>query len=79
MNRRSRQPLLFSKISLKGQTVIPREVRQRLQINPGDTLRDRLTDNGVLIDKAMSRDAGDPFATFTEWANEADEKAYRSL
>jgi antitoxin PrlF len=79
MNRQTRTPSSFSKVSVKSQTVIPREVRERLKLKPGDTLRYRVTDGGVLLDKAPSSEADDPFATFTEWSNEADEKAYGGL
>jgi antitoxin PrlF len=79
MNRQSAKPSAFSKVSVKSQTVIPREVRERLDLQPGDTLRYRVTDDGVLIDKAPAKEADDPFATFSEWSNEADEKAYGSL
>jgi antitoxin PrlF len=68
----------FSKVSVKSQTVIPREVRQRLGIRPGDTLRYRLTESGVLLEKAPSVE-DDPFASFSEWSSEADEKAYADL
>ena len=34
-------------------------------------------DDGVLIEKA--KEADDPFTTFSEWAEEADEKAYGGL
>jgi antitoxin PrlF len=78
MNRISLQPAAFSKISVKGQTVIPREVRQRLKLKPGDTLRYHLTDRGILLEKAT--EAGDdPFVAFSEWTSEADEKAYGGL
>jgi antitoxin PrlF len=79
MNRQTRLPSAFSKVSVKSQTVIPREVRQQLGLKPGDTLRYRVTDAGVLLDKAPANEADDPFATFSEWSNEADEKAYGSL
>ena len=79
MNRPTRTPAAFSKVSVKSQTVIPREVRERLDLKPGDTLRYRVTDAGVLLDKAPANEADDPFATFSEWSNEADEKAYGSL
>ena len=65
MNRQTRHPSAFSKVSVKSQTVIPREVRERLDLKPSDTLRYRLTDESVLLDKAP--------------VNEADEKAYGSL
>ena len=59
--------------------MIPREVRERLALKPGDRLRYRVTEKGVLLDKAPANEADDPFATFTEWSNEADEKAYGGL
>ena len=79
MNRQARPPSAFSKVSVKSQTVIPREVRERLDLKPGDTLRYRVTDDGVLLDKAPSNEADDPFVAFSEWSSEADEKAYGNL
>jgi len=79
MNRQTRTPSAFSKVSVKSQTVIPREVRERLDLKPGDTLRYRVTDAGVLLDKAPANEADDPFAAFSEWSSEADEKAYGGL
>lgn len=78
MNRPIAKPTSFSKVSVKSQTVLPREVRTKLGIKPGDTLRYRLTEEGVLIDKAPA-ETDDPFATFSEWSSEADEKAYAGL
>jgi antitoxin PrlF len=78
MNRFSRQPAAFSKVSVKSQTVIPREVREKLKLKPGDTLRYRVTDHGILLDKA-SETSDDPFAAFSEWTSKADEKAYGGL
>jgi hypothetical protein len=50
-----------------------RELRQLFVLNPY-----RVTDDGVLLDKAT--EAGDdPFAAFSEWTSEADEKAYGGL
>jgi antitoxin PrlF len=79
MNRQTRPPAAFSKVSVKSQTVIPRAVRERLNLRAGDTLRYRLTDAGVLLDKAAVHEADDPFAAFSEWSSEADEKAYGGL
>jgi antitoxin PrlF len=47
-------------------------VREHLKLKPGDTLRYRLTDDGILL-------GDDPFAAFSEWTSEADEKAYGGL
>jgi len=79
MNRQSRAPSAFSKVSVKSQTVIPREVRERLGLRPGDTLRYRVTEAGVLLDKAPASEPDDPFVTFSEWSGDADEKAYGGL
>lgn len=78
MSRLSRQCTAFSKVSVKGKTVIPREVCEQLTLKPGDTLRYRVTDNGVLLDKA-TKAGDDPFAVFSEWTSAADEKAYSGL
>jgi antitoxin PrlF len=78
MSRISRPPAAFSKVSVKSQTVIPREVREQLKLKPGDTLRYRMTKEGILLDKATeTRD--DLFTVFSEWTSEADENAYGKL
>jgi antitoxin PrlF len=69
---------VYSKVSVKSQTVLPRVVRERLGIRPGDTLRYRVTEDGVLLDKAPPAE-DDPFAAFSEWSGAADEKAYADL
>jgi antitoxin PrlF len=72
------QTVAYSKVSVKSQTVLPRAVRERLNIRPGDTLRYRVTKEGVLLDKASAAE-DDPFAAFSEWSGAADEKAYADL
>ena len=71
--------VVFSKITSKSQTVIPREVRERLGLKPGDRVRYAVTASGVQIAKAEKSAQDDPFAVFTEWSSEADEKAYGKL
>jgi antitoxin PrlF len=70
---------VFSKVSVKSQTVLPREVRERLRISPGDQIRYILDDDGVRIEKGSALEEGDPFNAFTEWASEADDEAYADL
>jgi bifunctional DNA-binding transcriptional regulator/antitoxin component of YhaV-PrlF toxin-antitoxin module len=78
MRRISCQPATFSKVSVRSRTAIPREVCEQLKLKPGDILRYRMTDDGILLDKAT--EAGDgPFAVFSEWRSEADEEAYGGL
>ena len=79
MNRRTRKTSVFTKVSVKSQTVIPREVREPLRLRPGDTLRYRLTEAGILLDKAAACEGSGPFATFSEWLDAADAKAYGGL
>jgi antitoxin PrlF len=67
-----------STITSKSQTVIPRPVREKLGLRPGDRLRYVETGQGIVIEKARIVE-DDPFATFTEWASEADERAYADL
>jgi len=70
---------VHSKLSIKSQTVLPREVRERLRVGPGDRLRYVIDDDGVRLEKEVMREDDDPFATFTEWASEADDAAYADL
>jgi len=69
---------VHSRVSSKGQTVIPKAVREKLGLKPGDLVRFRVAKSGVTIDKVQSGE-DDPFATFEEWNSEADEKLYRGL
>jgi antitoxin PrlF len=71
----------YSKLSVKSQTVLPQEVRQLLHIGPGDRLRYVVDELGVHIDKEPRRasDEEDPFAVFSEWASDLDNRAYDDL
>jgi len=69
---------VFSKVSAKGQTVLPREVCERLGVGPGDRLRYVFDSWGVRLEKALSRE-DEPFATFSEWSSDADEAAYADM
>jgi AbrB family looped-hinge helix DNA binding protein len=79
MSRSISPPSVFSKVSIKCRAVIPCEVRERLDLKPGDTLRYRSTEAGILLDKAAVNETDGPFAAFSEWSAEADEQAYASL
>lgn len=73
----SKRPII-SKMTSKSQTVIPAAIREKLGIGPGDLLRYIETAEGIVIEKARTIE-DDPFATFSEWSSEADEKAYADL
>lgn len=70
---------VYSKVSVKSQTVLPAEVRERLRIKPGDRLRYVIDETGVHIERSAPNEEDDPFATFTEWASDADDEAYADL
>jgi len=75
----SKPKTVYSRMSVKSQTVVPREVRDRLRVGPGDRLRYVIDENGVRIEKGAVHEEDDPFATFAEWASEAEEEAYADL
>ena len=68
-----------SRLTSKAQTVIPKAIREKLGLRPGDLVRYILDGKRVMIERAPTDSEDDPFATFTEWASEADDEAYRSL
>jgi antitoxin PrlF len=71
--------VLLSKLTSKAQTVIPREIRARLDLKPGDVVRYRFTDAGVVIDKLPQQSDEDALASFSEWTSAADDEAYAGL
>lgn len=70
--------VITSAITAKSRTVIPREIREKLGLTPGDRLRYVETKHGIII-KREREPEDDPFVTFTEWASDADEEAYADL
>lgn len=69
----------LSKLTSKSQTVIPREIRARLELKPGDVVRYRLTEAGVVIDKLPQQSDEDSLASFSEWTSPSDDEAYGGL
>ncbi len=66
-----------ARVTTKSQLVLPKPVRDLLNVGPGDTLVFHYDANGVRVEKATVQD--DPFATFEEWSSAADDEAYRDL
>ena len=69
-----------SRLGVKSQTVVPKEVREALGVGPGDQIGYSIR-NGRVILSAIKRPLApdDPFACFDEWASEADTEGYASL
>ena len=68
-----------SKLSAEYRTVLPRAVRERLRILPGDRLRYLVDNGGVRVEKAASAATDCSFTAFCEWSSEADEEAFADL
>ena len=71
--------VFLSKLTSKAQTVIPREIRARLDLRPGDVVRYRHTETGVIIDKLPPPADDDALASFSEWGSPDDDAAYGGL
>jgi antitoxin PrlF len=69
-----------SRLGVKAQTVVPKAVREALDVGPGDQIGYTIHNGRVLLTavrKPLSQE--DPFACFEEWASEADTEGYVSL
>jgi antitoxin PrlF len=75
-----RERFVTSRLSVKSQTILPKEVLEALGVGPGDQIGYSIQ-NGRVILTAIKRSFAqdDPFACFDEWASEADTKGYASL
>lgn len=74
---------VIAKVTVKGQTTIPQEVRRALDIKPGDLLLWETGDEGVAkvrrvqpLDLAYLRAVE---GTLGEWSSNEDEEAYGGL
>lgn len=68
--------MIVSKITSKAQTTIPLAVRKALGLREGDSVSYVIEEGRVILTRTDAAVADDPFATFTEWAGEADSRAY---
>jgi antitoxin PrlF len=70
--------MIQGKMTAKAQTTVPLAVRRALGIGPGDDIVWTVEPDGrVTVSRAAPAD--DPFAEFSEWAGEADARAYAGL
>jgi antitoxin PrlF len=73
---------VFSKITAKAQTTVPKEVRAALGVKPGDTLVYRIIKGKVTLARAESIDRAYLKSlenTLSEWASDEDAAAYDNL
>lgn len=73
----------LAKITAKGQTTIPQDVRKALHVAPGDLIAWEVgTDGTATVRRVQPLDLEYLRAlegTLSEWAGSADEEAYRGL
>ncbi len=72
-----------AKITAKGQTTIPQEVRAALQVSAGDHIVWEIGSDGTATVRRLRPLDLDSLraveGTLSEWSGSADEKAYRDL
>lgn len=71
-----------SRLSSKGQVTIPVEVRERLRLEPGDTVIYEIENGRVVLRRAEPFDVAYHAAlsdTLEEWTSAEDEKAFSDL
>lgn len=74
--------MITSKLTSKAQTTIPQAVRNALHLREGDEIAYAIEGDTVVIRKApvaFQAQQEDPFGAFSEWASEADRRAYGGL
>jgi len=71
--------MITSKLTSKAQTTIPLPVRNALRLVEGDEIVYVIDGDRVVLSKASRELVDDPFATFSEWASEADRVGYADL
>jgi antitoxin PrlF len=71
-----------SRLTSKGQTTIPRQVREALSLQTGDSIVYEVADGAVVIRKALPLDVAHLRAlqaTLSEWESPEDAEAYDDL
>lgn len=75
--------IAVAKITAKGQTTIPQDVRAALHVSPGDLIAWEVgADGTATVRRVQPMDVAYLRAvegTLSEWASKADEDAYRDL
>ena len=74
--------MVVSKLSAKGQVTIPKEVREKLGVEPGDGIGYEVEGDAVRIRRVDPFDASFHAAssqTLSEWATPEDEEAFGDL
>lgn len=71
-----------SKLSSKGQVTIPREIREKVRLEPGHLVAYEVKDGVIILKRVEPFDAAFHEAlskTLDEWNSPEDEEAFRDL
>ena len=71
--------MITSRLTSKAQTTIPQPVRAALHLKEGDEIIYSIDGDRVVLTRAVKEQMDDPFTCFSEWAGEADRRAYAGL
>ena len=72
--------MITSKLTSKAQTTIPQSVRTAVGLRRGDAIAYSIEgERAILTRYGSASTQDDPFTGFSEWAGEADSKAYGGL
>lgn len=75
--------MIFSKLTVKHQTTIPKKIRDALKLKAGDIVVFEINSDGsIILKKSHSHDLAFTKAlssTLSEWESKNDEEAYRDL
>ena len=71
--------MITSKLTGKAQTTIPQPVRTALGLKAGDKITYLIDGDPVRLSRTVINAKDDSLASFSEWAGEADCRAYGSL
>jgi antitoxin PrlF len=74
--------MTFGKVTSKGQVTLPKEVRKRLRLEPGDTLAYEIEEDAVRIRKVEAFNVAWHRAvagTLEEWNSPEDDEAFGGL
>lgn len=67
-----------ARLSTGARVVIPKAIRDRMGIGPGDTILFEVRDGEGVV-RRVPLAVGNPFALFTEWSGPADAEAYEDF
>jgi antitoxin PrlF len=69
----------IARLSSKSQVAIPKPVRDRMGVGPGDLIVFEVRNGKVVVRRAPRAVTDIPLAMFTEWSGPADSEAYNEF